>query len=375
MAAPSMCEENLVTDGVVCETRPKVIKATYTRIVHDFSLRREQTGQAISASDHDGIQWCMVLYPNGESERCKDYVSVFLRRMFSNCSSFLAQYEIAVLGEERHKVFAVRAPPSRFAFGSACGGFHSFIKRDRLLKGTEHLLPNDRLTIRCEVLAFVDSVKILPAVNVPIHEMTERKEGRVEVTDCDFKVLREVVEYIYTGRARKLHKMAEKVLVAADKYDLSRLKAMCESVLHGIATEPLAAQRYEEVLNNLNHGVALGASPDRIVFDPVEGSYGVLEIKCPRTLRDLKASQLAAADFCCEMDEDKPKLKRDHPYYYQLLGQMGVSGLTWGDFVVYGFDFILIERVRFDQGKWENTRDILDDFYFGTLLLPYLHST
>lgn len=105
------------------------------------------------------------------------------------------------------------------------------------------------------------------------------------------------------------------------------------------------------MLNNLNHGVAvsscgllvnpsfpwLGASPDRIVFDPVEGSYGALEIKCPHTLRDLKASQLAAADFCCEMDEDKPKLKRDHPYYYQLLGQMGVSGLTWGDFVVYGF--------------------------------------
>ncbi|KAH9371749.1 hypothetical protein HPB48_021034 [Haemaphysalis longicornis] len=283
MAAPSMCEENLVTDGVVCETRPKVIKATYTWIVHDFSLRREETGQAMessafSASDHDGIQWCLVLYPNGESERCKDYVSVFLRRMFSNCSSFLAQYEIAVLGEEGQKVCAVRAPPSRFAFGSACGGFHSFIKRDRLLKGTEHLLPNDRLTIRCEVLAFVDSVKILPAVNVPDcrlsqdlgrllesrrccdviiraagreihahkgilaarssvfaamfeHEMTERKEGRVEVTDCDFEVLREVVEYIYTGRARKLHKMAEKVLVAADKYDLSRLKAMCESVL------------------------------------------------------------------------------------------------------------------------------------------------
>lgn len=73
------------------------------------------------------------------------------------------------------------------------------------------------------------------------------------------------------------------------------------------------------------------------------------------------------------MQDDKPKLKRDHPYYYQLLGQMGVSGLAWGDFVVYGFDFILIERVRFDQDEWETTRNILDDFYFDTLL-PYLNS-
>ncbi|KAH9375761.1 hypothetical protein HPB48_014645 [Haemaphysalis longicornis] len=34
--------------------------------------------------------------------------------------------------------------------------------------------------------------------------------------------------------------------------DLSRVP----SIKHGIATEPLAAQHYEEVLNNLNHGVA-----------------------------------------------------------------------------------------------------------------------
>ncbi|KAH9372280.1 hypothetical protein HPB48_013267 [Haemaphysalis longicornis] len=118
----------------------------------------------------------------------------------------------------------------------------------------------------------------------------------------------------------------------------------------------------------------MGASPDRIVFDPVEGFYGVLEIKCSHTLRDHKESQLAAADFCCEMGEDKPKLKRGHPYYYQLLGQMGVSGLTWGDLVVYGFDFILIEGVRFDHGRWASTRDILVEFYFGTLRL-YLNST
>lgn len=63
------------------------------------------------------------------------------------------------------------------------------------------------------------------------HEMKEEKEGRVEITFCDFEVLFQVMEYIYTGRATKLDQMAAQVLVAANKYDLVRLKAMCEDVL------------------------------------------------------------------------------------------------------------------------------------------------
>ncbi|KAH9364053.1 hypothetical protein HPB48_016391 [Haemaphysalis longicornis] len=75
--------------------------------------------------------------------------------------------------------------------------------------------------------------------------MKEEKEGRVEIMDCEFEVFREVVEYMYTGRAPKVNEMAEQVLVAAEKYDLGRLKAMCEDVLCsklsvGTAAEMLA---------------------------------------------------------------------------------------------------------------------------------------
>lgn len=117
----------------------------------------------------------------------------------------------------------------------------------------------------------------------------------------------------------------------------------------------------------------LGASPDRIVYDPAEHSYGVVEIKCPYSLRDHKASDLENAKFCSVIRDGVPKLKRDHQYY-QLLGQMGVSQLCWGDFVIYGADFILFERIRFDENEWKNAREKLDNFYFNTLL-PYLSST
>lgn len=132
--------------------------------------------------------------------------------------------------------------------------------------------------------------------------------------------------------------------------------------------EPLAAQRYEDALRRLGHAPIvsscgllvnpafpwLGASPDRIVYDPVEQSHGV-EIKCPYSLRDHKASALENTEFCSVIRDGVPKLKRDHQYYHQQLGQMGVSQLRYGDFVVYGGVFILIERVRFDEHEWRNS--------------------
>ncbi|KAH9372268.1 hypothetical protein HPB48_003347 [Haemaphysalis longicornis] len=71
-------------------------------------------------------------------------------------------------------------------------------------------------------------------------------------------------------------------------------------IKHGIANEPLAARRYEEVMQAMGHNVTvsncgllvnpgfpwLGASPERIAYDPAESSYGVVEIKYPHSLRN-----------------------------------------------------------------------------------------
>ncbi|KAH9367648.1 hypothetical protein HPB48_020323 [Haemaphysalis longicornis] len=165
--------------------------------------------------------------------------------------------------------------------------------------------------------------------------------------------------------------------------DLSRVAP----IRHGISNEPMAAKRYEEVLRTMGHDVTvlpcgllvnptfpwLGASPDRLVFDPAEGSYGVLEIKCPYTLRDKKGDELASSSFCSELTENGPRLKRDNSYYAQIVGQMGVSALSWGDFAVYGKDFILIERIRLNRAEWEAMKDQLNYFYFNTLL-PFLET-
>uniref|UniRef100_A0A1A9WZN7 BTB domain-containing protein n=1 Tax=Glossina brevipalpis TaxID=37001 RepID=A0A1A9WZN7_9MUSC len=76
------------------------------------------------------------------------------------------------------------------------------------------------------------------------HDMEERKLNRVAINDINHEVLKEMVRFIYTGEAPNLDKMADKLLAAADKYALESLKGMCAEVLYA----KLSAQNAAEIL-------------------------------------------------------------------------------------------------------------------------------
>ncbi|XP_064473615.1 uncharacterized protein LOC135388167 [Ornithodoros turicata] len=169
--------------------------------------------------------------------------------------------------------------------------------------------------------------------------------------------------------------------------DISRVRA----VKYGVENEDTARDRYKAVLHSLDRNITvspcgllvppsqpwLGATPDGIVFDPKEETpHGILEIKCPYSLRSASLHDLSEEAFFSvvsdhENEENvmkRPMLHRDHDYYYQILGQMAVSGLRWGDFVVYSKDFILVERIPFSECDWARVEPKLTRFYFDTLL-------
>ncbi len=102
----------------------------------------------------------------------------------------------------------------------------------------------------------------------------------------------------------------------------------------------------------------LGASPDANVYDPSCPSepFGFAEIKCPYKYQDITPSQAATnSDFMlCKKEDGRLILKRTHPYFSQVQGQMGIGGRKWCDFIVYAKEGISVERVNFDLQFWEN---------------------
>lgn len=69
----------------------------------------------------------------------------------------------------------------------------------------------------------------------------EAKKGCVEVKDVEPEVLKQVLLYMYTGKAPALHDMALELLIASDKYQLQQLKQQCERHIAGCLTVDNAA--------------------------------------------------------------------------------------------------------------------------------------
>ncbi|CAH3032753.1 unnamed protein product [Porites lobata] len=74
---------------------------------------------------------------------------------------------------------------------------------------------------------------------------------------------------------------------------------------------------------------------------------------------------LPRPNFFCEDINGQCKLKRTHAYFAQVQGQMGVSGASWCDFIVYRKKGISVERIPFDPAYWETLKLKLHTYYFN----------
>lgn len=70
------------------------------------------------------------------------------------------------------------------------------------------------------------------------HEMEEKKQNRVEITDMDPEVLKEMLKFIYTGKAPTIEKLDADLLAAADKVSFSPLSFVLFTLL--LTIPPLA---------------------------------------------------------------------------------------------------------------------------------------
>ncbi|XP_029392272.1 speckle-type POZ protein-like isoform X4 [Mus pahari] len=197
---------------------------------------------------------CLRVNPKGLDDESKDYLSLYLLLVSCPKSEVRAKFKFSLLNDKREETKAMESQRAyRFVQGKDWG-FKKFIRRDFLLDEANGLLPDDKLTLFCEVSVVQDSVNVSGHTNTntlkvpecrlaedlarsPVfnamfeHEMEECTKNRVEINDLDPEVFKEMMRFVYTGKAPNLEKMADNLLAAADKYALERLKVMCEEAL------------------------------------------------------------------------------------------------------------------------------------------------
>jgi len=119
---------------------------------------------------------------------------------------------------------------------------------------------------------------------------------------------------------------------------------------YGIDNEINALNEYKTMSSNHIHTCGLivnpvipflAATPDALVCD--NGEAGCVEVKCPLSCKDLTPVEATSvqSNFYLELCPitGALALKRDHNYYYQVQGQLLVSGLPF-----CGFYYIYAER-------------------------------
>lgn len=291
-----------------CLTQIKVIKFSYMWTISNFSFCREEMGEVLksstfSAGTNDKLKWLLRINPKGLDEESKDYLSLYL--LLHKCETkgeVRAKFKFSILNAKREEVKIMESQRAyRFVAGKDWG-FKKFVKRDLLLDESSGLLPDDKLTIYCEVNVVTEAKeysgqvspfqsrvptcrlpddleelfksqefsdvtihangrefkahKAILAARSPMfkgmfsHAMKETKYNRVDVTDVDPDVLQEMLRFIYTGKTlleprlqinkeqkdqkeqeREQH-LAIELLQAANKYQLDRLKLICEEALY-----------------------------------------------------------------------------------------------------------------------------------------------
>lgn len=121
-----------------------------------FSTRRQEAmgdrliSGGVLVDETDSVKWSVQLYPNGFNTACSDHLSLFAAFQSNNKSLTLSKrVEFSIIdarGQKRNRVsFEDTFSPN---FGR---GFGKFVSRKRLRSQADQLLPNDTLTICCQV--------------------------------------------------------------------------------------------------------------------------------------------------------------------------------------------------------------------------------
>ncbi|KAK7136687.1 hypothetical protein R3I93_016893 [Phoxinus phoxinus] len=227
---------------------------------------------------------------------------------------------------------------------------------------------------KCMFVCTEEELLHLQSLNTPLDTAQKIEEATREQSSCpDWHQLRR--SRVTASRFREICHVR----------GLSSAESLAERIIRGTrqtAEMRRGAEMESEVtveyskLKNVNYSPCgliihpnapwLGASPDGVVFDPTDNpQFGLVEIKCPNVKNIVDCKYL-------QMDHGFLTLKKSHAYYYQVQGQLLVSGMQWCDFMVWAQEDYFIQRIYSDTSVHKVIREKVDYFYFYTYMPKYL---
>ncbi|KAH3800458.1 uncharacterized protein LOC127837574 [Dreissena polymorpha] len=215
---------------------------------------------------------------------------------------------------------------------------------------------------------FMDSMQVSESESVEIERETRSQSlnplwNRLRQKRLTASIFKDVV-----SRQKDFESLVErltsgrKIQTAAMKHGLEH---ECEAALEYSTHKQVNVRPCGFVINPA--APFIGASPDRIVYDPSESDpFGLLEIKCP-----LKESYKEAP--CLKGNSDGTfSLRESNSYYMQVMGQMAVTGLPWCDLCVWTENDMHIERIYFNDKLWSDMFSKLSIFYHQHLIKKFV---
>uniref|UniRef100_A0A0N5BGV9 BTB domain-containing protein n=1 Tax=Strongyloides papillosus TaxID=174720 RepID=A0A0N5BGV9_STREA len=224
---------------------------------------------------------------NAHEAKFKDYVSLFLRFNEFSCLKILALCKFSISRADGKEEYKSVVGVEKFDANKKSYCLKKFINRNDLLNRKSKLLPGDRLTVFFEIFYLCDDIntydlskatfieeplnmflddmsKMLNSsrycdciIKVGNHEINVHKcilDARsevfhstlkykptgtqasiIEMSEFRLEVVKEMLNYVYTGKSPRMDEMAIEMLEIAEKYKLEGLKMIAtESLLNSL---------------------------------------------------------------------------------------------------------------------------------------------
>jgi speckle-type POZ protein len=242
-----------------------------TKLFFTFTIENfiDLNEEYIKSSDFNigDTKWYAKVFPRKIEDNI-EYISVFLYLSESDRYVNEATYRVSIIKNNNQLSNKRNTKVNDYTPNGEGWGLQQYIRRDQL---TEDLMPNNELKLRFEIDLFDSDLKHENRITYDLknlvnnnkysdfvfivdnkeffahkcilsvrskvfeamfsNDMIESQSNRCTIDDIESEVFKELLTFIYTGKAPKAQTMVEKLLAAAEKYEILEIKDFCANII------------------------------------------------------------------------------------------------------------------------------------------------